>query len=121
MGTALDGTFRIYVAEIKPDTLLRLAGAGKETLLALGWRVESEQHLEKAIQVALTRGGSLNSPAEHRDVWWFLKDNTAYLCDGITTPEHADRLGDNLRTLCQGVTTRGPVKAGEAQEPVSAP
>jgi len=120
MGSTIDGAFRIYVAEIEVDTLLRLAGAGKETLLALGWRVDSEQHLEKAIQVSLVRGGTVKSPQEFRDVWWFLKDGSAYHCDGISTSDGKGRLGDDLRVLCQGV-----MKSASAQpvmdDPLSAP
>ena len=121
MGTTLDGSFRIYIAEIKTDTLLRLAGSGKETLTALGWRVETEQHLEKAVQVALSRGGTIRTPAEHREVWWFLKDETAYLCDGIAQPEGIERLGNPLRTLCQHVMASPITPVNKETEPPNAP
>ena len=108
MGATQDGAFRVYIARLKEDTLLRLAGSGKDTMVARGWTVDGEHHFEKAIHVELKRGGTRDAPEERRDVWWFNRGGGLFLCDGIARPDSFFRLGAPFQAGCRHVVVRTP-------------
>ncbi len=103
MGTVPDGSMRVAVEIAVPDSLIRHAGAGKDSLRARGWDVEAEKHYELAIFLRLRRGGTAPRPAERREIWWVQRASTVYRCDVLVRPAAFGRLGEPVKELCQGV------------------
>ncbi|MGM0575604.1 MAG: hypothetical protein ACQEXJ_07740 [Myxococcota bacterium] len=111
--TTADGAFRLYVRRTGPSKLLQLAGPGKDTLMARGWARTGEQHLERAIHVALQRGGTAADPEERREVWWVSRPGGTFVCDGVAARGVEAMLGETLLEICRGVELRAPPDAGE--------
>ncbi len=121
--TTTDGRFRLHLERVDPELpspsappaggaiapgedeasdreLMRLAGAAKDALDALGWVVVGEQHRERAIRVRLERG---LQPRERREIWWIRSGGRIAICDGLVRGSADSRLGEALETLCRGL------------------
>ena len=108
-GTTQDGSFRIQVERLGVDTLARLAAHAKDAWMARGWEVVREQYYERALFVALRRGGGPRQPASQREVWWVTTEDSVVVCDVIAMPSAYDRLGEAVRAGCQTVEAMAAV------------
>ena len=111
-GVTGDGTYRLNVERLAPERLIRLAASAKDAWAARGWEVTGEQHFERALFVALVRGGTKRKPNERREVWWVEREGAVALCDVIAARAAFERLGEPVRTGCQTIEAR-PWPEGE--------
>ena len=102
-GATLDGSYRLSVERLPAERLIRLAASAKDAWSARGWEVTGEQHFERALFVALKRGGTKRNPRERREVWWVEREGSIALCDVIASESAFERLGEPVRTGCQTI------------------
>lgn len=107
-GTASDAAFRVFVSYRAPEELSRLLAPTKEVLLARGWRLDGEQHFERASKLRLVRGAR----GGHARVMWLLaRRHGVVVCDAIARGHHVDRLGEPHQGFCKSTRLRPPVQA----------
>jgi hypothetical protein len=108
-GTASDASYRVFVGYRPVEELARLLGPTKEVLLARGWRLDGEQHFERASMLRLVRGAKGDVA---RVMWLLTRRHGVVVCDAIAGSAQVGRLGERHQSFCKSIRLRPPMNAG---------
>jgi hypothetical protein len=117
LATSADGAQRVFLRHRPHDTLVRIVGRAKDSLVARGWKMTKEQHLENAVLLE-SRAIEGKRPIL-RGAWYVEREHRILECEVIEPEHRARQLLRSLRRLCQLVRmTPGPAPGSPVDDAV---